>query len=114
MAAKLVLDLEGIDTMSTEQDERAALESVLAKLNQRAWGVAVGVLFGGGLFLATVVLVLQGGVNVGQHLRLLSAYFPGYSVTYAGSIIGFVYGFVLGYALGRTVGSVYNRLVRSA
>lgn len=100
--------------MTTEQDERAALESALAKLNERAWGVAVGLLFGGGLLLATIVLVLEGGPNVGQHLRLLRVYFPGYSVTYAGSLVGFIYGFVLGYALGRIIGSVYNRLVRRA
>jgi hypothetical protein len=100
--------------MTIEQDERAALESALAKLNERAWGVAVGLLFGGGLFLATIVLVLQGGPNVGQHLSLLRSYFPGYAVTYGGSLIGFIYGFVLGYALGRTIGTVYNRLVRKA
>ena len=100
--------------MTTEQDEQAALRSVLAKLNERAWGVAVGLLLGGGLFLATIVLVLQDGPNVGQHLNLLGAYFPGYSVTFAGSMLGLMYGFVLGYALGRVIGSVYNRLVRSA
>lgn len=51
------------------------------------------------------------GRNVGQHLSLLRAYFPGYTVSLLGSMVGFVYGFVFGYTVGRVIGSVYNRLV---
>lgn len=87
-----------------------ALESAIRSLNARAWGISVGLLFGGGLFLATIILVIKGGPNVGAHLDLLSVYFPGYSVTTLGSFVGFVYGFVLGYGTGRIIGSVYNRL----
>ena len=36
--------------------------------------------------------------------------FPGYAVTYGGSLVGFVYAFVVGYAVGRLVGEIYNRL----
>jgi ABC-type nitrate/sulfonate/bicarbonate transport system permease component len=82
----------------------------LLRLNARAWGIACGLLFGGGLFLATNWLVVKSGPNPGQHLRLLAAFFPGYSVTFIGSLIGFVYAFVIGYALGRLIGEVYNRL----
>ncbi len=71
----------------------------------------MGLLMGGGLFVATNVLVLRGGRNVGQHLSLLSIYFPGYRVTFLGSLVGFVYAFVIGYALGRLIGTLYNRLV---
>jgi len=87
------------------------LRRAIQRLNARAWGIAVGLLLGLGLFLATNVLVIRGGENVGQHLTLLSQYFPGYSVTFIGSIIGFIYLFVLGYVLGRLIGTVYNRLV---
>jgi hypothetical protein len=80
-------------------------------LNARAWGIAVGLLLGGGLFVATNVLVLRGGENVGQHLGLLSVFFPGYSVTFVGSLVGFVYLFVIGYGVGRILGGVYNWLV---
>jgi hypothetical protein len=65
-------------------------------------------LLGLGLFIATVVLVLKGGQNVGEHLALLSVYFPGYRVTWVGAFLGFIYAFVIGYALGRVVGTVYN------
>lgn len=94
------------------QDE--ALRVAIRRLNARAWGIAMGLLLGGGLFFATNILVVKGGPNVGQHLSLLSVYFPGYRVTFFGSLIGFVYAFVLGYALGRLVGMVYNRLVPPA
>jgi len=99
--------------MTTSQDESQELKRTLARLNARAWGIAIGMLMGGGLFLATLILVMKGGSNVGQHLGLLRAYFPGYSVSVIGSFIGFIYGFVVGYALGRIIGSVYNRLVRA-
>ena len=93
----------------TDRDE--VLNRAIRRLNARAWGISMGMLLGGGLFVATNVLVLKGGPNVGQHLGLLSVYLPGYKVTLLGSLVGFVYLFVLGYALGRLIGGVYNKLV---
>jgi hypothetical protein len=93
------------------EDVEQELNATLLRLNGRAWGIAMGLLLGLGLFLATNFLVLKGGASVGPHLSLLSTFFPGYSVTFAGSLIGFVYAFVLGYMLGRLVGTVYNRVV---
>ncbi|MFN8666653.1 MAG: hypothetical protein U0164_05570 [Gemmatimonadaceae bacterium] len=89
--------------------ERDVQRSVIA-LNARAWGIAFGLVLGGGLFVATIFLVVRGGESPGKHLGLLSVFFPGYSVSYLGSLIGFVYAFVLGYALGRVIGLVYNRI----
>ncbi len=94
--------------MQEREEERVG--AAIRTLNARAWGIAIGLLFGGGLFLATLTLVIKGGADVGLHLGLLRAYFPGYRVTVPGSFIGFVYGFVVGYAFGRLVGGVYNRL----
>ena len=87
--------------------------NTLLKLNARAWGIAVGLLFGLGILLATVFLLIKGGPNVGPHLGLIGQYLPGYSVTWPGAFIGFVYLFVIGYAIGRIIGGVYNALVRS-
>lgn len=89
----------------------APLDRSIRRLNARAWGIATGLLAGGSLFVATNVLLLRGGENVGQHLQLLSVFFPGYSVSFVGSLVGFVYLFVLGYGVGRVLGSVYNWLV---
>ncbi len=92
------------------REQEIELTRAIQRLNERAWAVAIGVLLGGGLFIATIVLVLRGGPNQGQHLQLLSVYFPGYRVTALGSVVGFIYAFVIGYALGRVVGFIYNRL----
>ncbi len=87
--------------------------NTLLTLNARAWGIAMGLLLGLGLFFATVLLVLKGGPNVGPHLSLIGQYLPGYRVTWGGAFIGFVYLFVIGYAIGRLIGGVYNALARS-
>jgi len=89
-------------------EETRELRRATRRLNAQAWGVSFALLFGLGLFVATIILVLKGGPNVGQHLSLLSVYFPGYRVTVAGAFIGFIYAFVLGYILGRLVGVAYN------
>lgn len=91
--------------------EEQAIQKVLVRMNERAWGIAFGMLFGGGLFVATLFLVIKGGPVVGPHLSLLGIYFPGYRVSVLGAFIGFVYGFVLGYAVGRSIGRIYNHLV---
>ena len=88
----------------------STVQASLMRLNARAWGISTGLLLGSGLFLATVFLVIRGGPMVGQHLVMLRAFFPGYSVTWLGAFVGFIYAFVLGYGLGRIIGSVYNRL----
>lgn len=98
------------DTDKLTQDE--AVQLYVARLNGRAWGLALGFLAGFSLFLATNILVLQGGQDVGAHLGLLAYFFPFYSVTFAGSFIGFAYAFVVGYLVGRLIGLVYNLTTR--
>jgi hypothetical protein len=88
-----------------------AVRKELLRVNEQALGIAFGLLLGSGLFIATILLIVKGGADVGAHLKLLHVYFPGYQVTVMGSFIGFVYAFVAGYGLGRTVGLVYNALV---
>jgi hypothetical protein len=87
--------------------------NTLLRLNARAWGIAVGLLFGLGIFFATVLLVVKGGPTVGPHLGLIGEFLPAYRVTWGGAFIGFVYLFVIGYAVGRVIGWVYNSLARS-
>jgi hypothetical protein len=93
---------------STEED----LSAFSLRLNARAWGIALGLLFGLGLFVATNILVLKGGPTVGRHLGLLGVFLPGYRVTIGGSFIGFAYAFLIGYVVGWAIGRVYNALAR--
>ena len=79
-------------------------------LNAKVVGLALGVIFGLGIFMATNWLVIKGGSRVGPHLILLSQYFIGYKVTFLGSLIGAAYGFALGTICGALMGWIYNRL----
>jgi hypothetical protein len=90
--------------------EGQTLVKTLARAHEQGWGITFGLLCGLGLFLLTVELLIRGGDDVGAHLNLLGVYFPGYRVTWFGSLIGFVYAFVGGYGLGRSVATIYNRL----
>jgi len=94
-------------------EEEQALRRTILRASEQGWGIAIGLLLALGLFVATIILVLKGGPNPGPHLGLLRIYFPGYSVTWIGSIIGFVYAFVVGYAIGRTIATIYNRLIQN-
>ena len=93
-----------------EEDE--ILKRAVIRLNANLLGTVIGLLMGGGLFLATIILVLKGGPTVGQHLVLLSQFYPGYRVTFLGGFIGFFYGFVTGFLIGVVVGVVYNQIAK--
>lgn len=88
-----------------------AIRRAFERVSVRGWGLALGLLSGLTLFLATAVLVIKGGPDVGTHLGLLGNYFPGYDVTWFGAILGAGYAFLLGYLAGHTVGTVYNWIV---
>jgi hypothetical protein len=93
--------------------EEEQLEKAVVVLNAKLLGAVFGTLLGIGLFLATNFLVLKGGENVGQHLALLSQFFPGYRVTFLGSLVGFAYAFVTGFLVGVVLGAVYNKVARA-
>lgn len=92
--------------------ESRVIERKTLHLHAQAWGISFGMLAAFAIFVATIVLVLKGGANVGEHLGLLRHYLPGYRVTFVGAFIGFIYLFVIGYAFGRLVGVVYNFAAR--
>jgi hypothetical protein len=95
--------------MAEEPKELERLVLVrLLRLNARILGTVCGLIGGGGLFLATNFLVLKGGDVVGPHLALLSQFFPGYRVTFPGSLLGFLYAFVTGFAFGYVLARIYN------
>lgn len=76
------------------------LSEAFAKLDAVALGAGVGTLLGGAIGAATIVLLAKGGHHIGPKLSLLSQFFPGYSVTWTGSLIGFLYGLVTGFLFG--------------
>jgi protoporphyrinogen oxidase len=80
-------------------DELIAI--AFARLDEVSLGVAVGLVAGLGMFLASAVLLLKGGTVVGPNLSLLGHFFIGYEVSWTGAFIGLIEaaigGFILGY-----------------
>lgn len=75
--------------------ERTLLTS-LVRLNMSIMGAMAGIFAGLLLWLATAILLLRGGPNVGQNLSLLGVFLPGYEVSWAGAWIGLFWGLILG------------------
>jgi hypothetical protein len=94
------------------RSEEETITRVVVRMNATMIGLVLGFLCGIALFLATNWLVLKDGPNPGAHLGLLSQYFPGYDVTFVGSLIGFVYAFLAGFLSGAILGAVYNKLAK--
>lgn len=90
--------------------ERVLVTRAIARLRAGIVAIVTGMIGGVLLWAATLWLVIQGGPNVGQHLGLLRAYYPGYTVTWTGAFVGFVYGALTGAILGWCVAWLYNVL----
>ncbi len=103
---------ETIDTSPTqEQGLPDALATALAKLDPIALGWAVGIACGLGLFTATIVLLLKGGVTIGPRLSLLRYFLIGYHVSWVGAWVGFFDAAVLGYAIGFLCAWLHNQIL---
>ena len=99
----------------TESPSRADRELILvartvARLRTAIVALVTGMVGGVGLSVATLWLVIKGGPVVGPTLGLLRAYYPGYSVSWGGSLEGFFYGAATGAVLGWYVSTLYNAL----
>ena len=86
--------------------------------NVKFISLALGLIMGLAIFIATNWIVIKGGhitpsgeYVVGPHLRLLGQFFIGYRVSFLGSIIGFFYGFAIGTLCGAVFGIIYNKIV---
>jgi hypothetical protein len=78
----------------------AGFARIFRKIDGTALGSAVGAVAGLLVWLATVVLLLRGGDVVGPRLALLAQYFPGYTVSWVGSLVGLAYASVIGFLAG--------------
>jgi hypothetical protein len=103
--------------MSTHIDtetDRPVIDEVsraIARIQTGVLTIVFAALGGLGLFLMTAWLLVKDGPNVGAHLQLLGNYFPGYSVTWLGSLVGLTYGALVGGVAGWSIGTIYNKVV---
>jgi len=86
------------DEVEAEEDE--VIEAAFARLDPLALGVAIGMVSGVGMFIATGILLFKGGTVVGPNLSLLRHYLFGFEMTWAGAFIGFLEAGLWGLALG--------------
>ena len=102
-----------METNKKNQPTRAnKLVIGVLRINSKVFGLALGLVCGLAIFLATNWLVIKGGDPVGPHLALLGQYFIGYRVSFFGSFIGLAYGFALGTFFGMFIGWIYNKIVK--
>lgn len=93
---------------STAAQERVMLLRAFSRLDPLALGVAIGVLFGVGIAIATAVLLIESGAAVGLHLYRLAFYLPGYEVSWPGAFIGLFEGGIAGGLLGAALAWLWN------
>jgi hypothetical protein len=87
------------------------ISQTLARIKTDALALVCALMGGVGMFVATAWLVIKDGPQAGEHLKLLSNYFVGYSVTWWGSIVALFYGALIGWVVGWAVGTIYNKVV---
>ena len=99
--------------MKTPQSvKEEEVSRALARINADVMAIVCALLGGVSLCLMTVWLVIKGGSHPGEHLSLLSNYFIGYSVTWAGALVGLFYGALTGGIVGWAISTIYNSIVR--
>jgi hypothetical protein len=88
------------------------------KLNVKAFGLACGLVWGGGLCLMTTINLFTANLEIfksshgwcGPVLELIGSVYPGYHITPIGALIGLGYGLVDGLIGGGLLALVYNFL----
>jgi len=102
------------NTKNWDQGPTAAEQIIvqsLAKLDAKALGIAIGLLFGLIIFFATNMLLYKGGKVVGPNLALMGHFFVGYEISFAGSVVGFIYGLMAGFVIGWLTAVIRNFLL---
>ena len=85
--------------------------ALFARMDTVAMSAAVALLFALGLAGATIVLLLLGappGRPVGPNLSTIGNIFPGYTVTWAGSLVGAIWACVIGAVTGFLAATFWN------
>ncbi|HSS65474.1 MAG TPA: bacteriophage holin [Gammaproteobacteria bacterium] len=76
------------------------------RLNAKALGLALGILWGLSVFLATGWIILMG--SSADALAELGVFYIGYEISWTGAVVGLGYGFVDGLIGGVLLAWIYN------
>jgi hypothetical protein len=100
-------------TVMWDADARRRLRPPVLRISRYAFGVALGLVAGLQLFVATTWLVVRGTAHESVHAQLLSNYVPHYNVSLQGGLIGAIELFLL-VSLGSALAtSVYDYVAYS-
>lgn len=77
-------------------------------LNPKNFGMAGGIMFGLVMFLTTLFSIWTGYGK--EFLNLMTSIYPGYSISWGGSIVGAIYGFIDCFVWLYLFGLLYNWL----
>ena len=80
------------------------------KLDKRALGMALGIVWGLTIFVATLWASTQG---TGNTLIKLNAIYMGYGISFWGAVIGLIWGFINGYIWGWLLAKFYNNFTKN-
>jgi hypothetical protein len=81
------------------------------ELRKRAFGIAVGLVWGLSVMLGTWWLLIR--CDPGEFVSKLSTFYLGYSYSWGGAVIGFLWGFVDGFIGGFLIAWIYNLVNKS-
>lgn len=79
------------------------------KLKPVALGVALGIVWGGSLFVTTWISYYTGYAKLFLEALAQSIY-PGYTISLLGSFLGLIYGFLDGLISATIIGWIYNKI----
>ncbi|MEM1283377.1 MAG: bacteriophage holin [Chlamydiota bacterium] len=77
-------------------------------LSAKRLGIAGGILWGATMFIITLANIWFG--YAAMWLELMTSIYPGFEVSYVGSIIGLIYGFIDGFVGLFLLAWLYNRV----
>jgi len=80
------------------------------KLSLKALSLSLGLVWAGAVFLTTLLSIFTGYGE--EFLNLIASLYPGYTISWAGSIIGLIYAFVDGFICALIFGLIYNSFIR--
>jgi hypothetical protein len=78
---------------------------VIMKIRVRALGLAVGIVWGLGIFVATL---WAAAVGRGRTMELLNGMYLGYTISFGGAFVGLIWGLVTGFMSGALIAWMYN------
>lgn len=78
------------------------------KLNARALGFSVGLIWGAAILLITLASLWTARAYGKYFLYTIASIYPGYDITTGGALLGVCYGFADGFVFGWLAAKLYN------